>query len=897
MLSRAGRVAAVVLSLTTLALTYAASGAGSISGTSTTPSIRLRVGSFDPVRGPLPLAAEMILTREPTAGHFVVQFEKAIEAEAMARLVALGVQPLHYVPDRSYLVRVPTGTLEELRRDPAVRWVGPVQPGWKLSPELGSRRPGRPARRAGDRWVATVDLFPGESGDYAETRLEDLDVEILQRSEFGDTLRFTVRATHAQLKQAAHVEGVSWIEDSAEIVTRNATSRWVVQTGEPGVTSLWASGLHGEGQIIGHIDGPIYYKSCFFVDPSQSAPGPGHRKIIAYRAYPSTSEAHGTHTAGTLAGEPAAGEAVGYSGLAYRAKISHTDLGGISGVNGTPSNLYGLLASAHQDGARVHSNSWGDDGTGAYTPLVRDVDLFSYDHEDALVIFAVSNGRYVRAPENAKNVLAVGASLNGLLADEHCSGGTGPTEDGRRKPEIYAPGCGIESALNRSLCGTTDSSGTSMAAPAIAAAAALVRQYFEEGWYPGGTRQAVHTIQPSGALVKAVLLNSTIDMTGIPGYPSEQEGWGRILLENGLQLEGDPRTLVVLGDVRNASGLAHGVSDHLELHVDGSDEPLKLTLAFTEPPAALMAASATVNNLDLELISPSGFRYRGNVFNGEDGWSISGGEADPINNVETILIPEPESGRWRVTVRGTEVNQGAQGYALVATGQLAGSRGGSLRYLDHTVDDSGPLGNGDGIADPGETITLSLSLLNLRDTPVAAVSGQLFSTAFERAAVGGGAASFPDISAGGNAPSVAPHFKVTLSPATTCGEIVPLRVRSVHAAGSGDSSFGLPIGAVPAPGENAACQPLACADAPLDTGIGDALRLIDDPAGDLLFAWPNVPNATMFELWRSADRDFSTAELVDTFTTPEHVEPNGLLSEGNWYNRVRAVNGCGWSPD
>jgi len=250
-----------------------------------------------------------------------------------------------------------------------------------------------------------------------------------------------------------------------------------------------------------------------------------------------------------------------------------------------------------------------------------------------------------------------------------------------------------------------------------------------------------------------------------------------------------------------------------------------------------------------------------------------------------------------VTVRGTEINQGTQGYALVATGRVSGGGGGSLRYLDHAVDDSGPLGNGNGIADPGETITLSLSLLNLRNSPVNAVSGRLFSSAFARATVGGGTASFSDISAGGNAPSADPHFRVTLSPTTTCGEIVPFRVQSVHSAGSGDSSFGLPIGTVPAAGEDATCQPLICADAPLAIGIGDALRLRDESAPDLLFAWPDVPDATIFELWRSADRDFSTAELVDTFTTNEHLESNGMLTEESWYYRVRAVNGCGWSTD
>ena len=48
-----------------------------------------------------------------------------------------------------------------------------------------------------------------------------------------------------------------------------------------------------------------------------------------------------------------------------------------------------------------------------------------------LFVFAVTNGSSLKTPENAKNVLAVGASQKGANADNHCSGGVGPTSDGR----------------------------------------------------------------------------------------------------------------------------------------------------------------------------------------------------------------------------------------------------------------------------------------------------------------------------------------------------------------------------------------------------------------------------------------------------------------------------------
>ncbi len=778
---------------------FGASGAppSSGGGTGEPPTLlRLKVASFDPVRGQPPLPPHLRWEAEPEAGVFVVQFREAISAQLLARVRATGARTLKYLPERAYLVRLPRGGAERLRALAEVRWLGPVEPGWKLAPDLGRRPYEDPSRRAGGKLYATADLFPGEDPDAVAAEVDATGVERIQILRFGGKARLKLRGTLAQLEQVARVPGVSWIEELAEITPRNNTTRWVIQSFVPDATTVWDRGLHGEGQIIGHIDGRLDVNVCYFKDPENDPPGPNHRKIVAYRSSTGLgSDFHGTHTAGTAAGDqlPINGS-LDFNGNAYAAKISHSNLNDITGSGTQPSNLYDFLADAHADGARLHTNSWGDDGTTAYTTWCVDIDQFSYDFEDSLVLFAVTNTSTLRTPENAKNVLAVGASQQGSSAGFHCSGGRGPTADGRRKPEIYAPGCSIVSARWSSTCSTTSATGTSMACPAVAAAGALVRQYFEEGWYPTGAPRPSDAFVPSGALTKAVLLNSTVDMTGVTGYPSDQEGWGRVLLENALHFSGDTRRLSVLADVRNAEGLLTGQSRTHTLTVNSGGEPLKLTLVFTEPPAELLAAVATVNDLDLEVVSPSGTTYLGNVFDTASGVSVPGGEPDPRNNVEMVVVPDPELGDWTVTIRASAVNEGAQGYALVASGDVEPFFPGHLRYQAHEVRDGAPLGNGDGILDPGETATLPITLRNDADTTLTGISAALRGEPAPWIRITRHVADYPDIAAAGAATSLEPHYRLTVQPDAPCGTLATMRLATRSSEGEGSTGFAAEIG-------------------------------------------------------------------------------------------------------
>ena len=91
--------------------------------------------------------------------------------------------------------------------------------------------------------------------------------------------------------------------------------------------------------------------------------------------------------------------------------------------------------------------------------------------------------------------------------------------------------------------------------------------------------------------------------------------------------------------------------------------------------------------------------------------SLPGGNADPLNTVENVILPAPQSGIWVLTVTATELNQDNHvetpeldaDYALVVRGavesllplapsHLAGrgsARSAGLRWHDNSVNETG----------------------------------------------------------------------------------------------------------------------------------------------------------------------------------------------------------------
>ncbi|HXU44292.1 MAG TPA: S8 family serine peptidase, partial [Thermoanaerobaculia bacterium] len=516
----------------------------------------------------------------------------------------------------------------------------------------------------------------------------------------------------------ARLSEVFWVDLEPRRSLLNDTTIWVGQSGLSAgqTTPVFTQGIFGEGQTIAIIDTGLDADMCYFRDTARGLPptnlcnggtvtDPAQRKVIAVdflwqnecnggvASNEWDTQSHGTHVSGTAAGDnfshplthdTADGMAPGAKLVMQDAGFLTDNCGDLPGIGCPVVDLNPIFQQAYTQGARLHSNSWGDNENGAvqnnYSAGSEDVDQFMWNHKDFLVLFAAGNAGpgtgSVGSPSTAKSGLSVGATLRGTSANSMASfSSCGPTTDGRIKPEITVPGSSIISASSdnnttTNNCGTKSLSGTSMATPGAAGFAALVRQYYADGFYPSGARNSANAFNPSAALVRATMINSAANMTGTTVIPANCQGWGRVLLDNSLFFPGDARKLWTLDD---NTGFSTGATTSRSFAFTvQAGQSLKVTLAWTDFPSTPAAATNLVNDLDLTVTGPSG-TFLGNVFSG--GASATGGTADRKNTLEQVLINAPAAGVYTVTVKPQNVPSGPQPFALVVTGGATANTG------------------------------------------------------------------------------------------------------------------------------------------------------------------------------------------------------------------------------
>lgn len=602
---------------------------------------------------------------------YVIQLDGPMTPARREVLSAAGVKLHQYLPVHAYIADLGAADATALVDASFVTWVGVFQDAWKISPTIGKSEFVTKERRdldARGRRLLVVHPFKDAGNERIIAEAARLGGKTLRLPSRDGSRRLGIELDKRRMEPFLKSKDILFVDEAPEAQPRNASTSWIVQSNIANVRTLWDMGLHGENQIAGIVDWDLRADHCSFDDPANPI-GPMHRKLLAYYGMGINPGygAHGTHVGCTFAGKEVAELNPDLKGLAYEAKIVFQHYSGVA-VGGV-FNAYNRFTIAHNDGARVHNNSWGNNDY-FYNQWAHDIDAFTWDNEDDLVLVAVINSGIVKAPENAKNCLSVAAGKDSPNQNQKCMGGAGPTADGRQKPEVFAPGCGSRSVDVNTVCGNDDtgsSGGTSYATPAVSAMGLLTRQYFMDGFYPTGVPDLAHAFTPSGALLKAMVINAAADMSGIAGYFNATEGWGLIKMDDVIYFAGDARKTLI-EDIRNTSGLSTGETKSHYVVVGPTVTQLKVTLVWTDAPAAVMAGLTPINNLNLSVHSPSAAVYLGNVFSGAE--SMTGGSSDSVNNSEQVHLAAPEAGVWRIDVAGTAVNQDTQGYALVVTGDV-----------------------------------------------------------------------------------------------------------------------------------------------------------------------------------------------------------------------------------
>jgi subtilisin family serine protease len=302
-----------------------------------------------------------------------------------------------------------------------------------------------------------------------------------------------------------------------------------VSAAQVGAPAAWNSGLTGAGVTVAVLDSGYDARHADLAGV-----------VTASRGFTDKGAAdvtdglgHGTHVASIVAGSGAASNGR-FQGIAHGAKLAVGKVCDDGGRCDTSWVLAGMVWAAQTVGARVVNLSLGAIDTPGLDPLEDAVNTLTRQTGTLFVIAAGNDGRdgTIASPGSADAALTVGAVDSGDALAPFSSRGP-RLEDYAIKPDLTAPGVDITAAKAAGSelgapVGTAYQklSGTSMATPHVAGAAAIVAQQ-RPGW--------------PAARLKAALTSSARPATGATAY---QQGDGRLDIARAI---GQPVTAAPAG--------------------------------------------------------------------------------------------------------------------------------------------------------------------------------------------------------------------------------------------------------------------------------------------------------------------------------------------------------------
>ncbi len=501
-----------------------------------------------------------------------------------------------------------------------------------------------------------------------------------------------------QIEELAISDSVMWVEPPLpQMQEFNASNRVLV--GADTLNTVPYS-LDGSGVTVMVYDGGRMFQHNDF----------GSRLTIGASDTSGVSN-HATHVGGTIGGDGSGninnrGMAPGVDIISYgfeqdgglQEGFLYTDPGDLDADYTEAIITYGAQIANNSIGTNTAPNGFPCDWTGNYgiTSNLIDSIVRGSTGEPMRMVWANGNERQTTRclgddngnfgqffstapPACAKNHITVGSVDSDTDLTSSFSS-WGPTDDGRIKPDISAPGCqaggdgGVTSTSSSG--GYTTMCGTSMASPTATGVSALIMEQYRIT-FPDRPEMR-------NATLKTILANSAEDRGNVG--PDYKYGYGSI--------RGIAAVDTVIAENVIESELAQGGVYQGIIIVGPGESELKVTIAWDDAPAAPNVTTALVNDLDLRIIDAAGNAFMPWTLNpaNPDGGAVQN-MSDHLNNIEQVSIMNPVPGAYTVEVTGFNIAQGpTQTFGLTSSTTLincssAGtvSIGGSLFSCEGTT--------------------------------------------------------------------------------------------------------------------------------------------------------------------------------------------------------------------
>lgn len=583
-----------------------------------------------------------------------VEFIGPVDSDWLESIKNHGLELLRYQPENSYLCRALPAAFQGAAQEKFVLGITPLNDELKrqpLMPESGTERV----------WI--VAYGTSETAPNLARELGALSGVEIDATQSVEQVNFYVRipAVVSAEGQSALLQqpNVVAIENFARAVAEDEVADLILASqldaaGKPTGSYLnWLEdhAVNGKGVTIGIVDGGI------------EASHPAFKGRIRDLAGGAKSW-HGTFVAGHAAGcyldEKDSRKFIYGLGVAPGAELLAQDK---SDVTTTPAKVCRQTVSeAGPSGVAgtLQNNSWGagvrnpmDYGSleAAYDSLVRNSAAEGATAKPLTICFSSGNSGAagLTRPKAAKNILVTGNSenyrpevggadsdnINEVYSGAHASS-HGNCGDGRIRPHVVAPGEWTASANYDSHPGQREyvsskitwGGGSSGASPKTVGVCALLTQW----WKKKNSGKA-----PSPALLRALVVNGAVEMNVGGPIPNKFQGWGRlnvanILAKNAVRIYEDQATLFT----------QRGQNKQWRIRVADLTKPVKITLAWTDPPGPIGSGtdtvSAVVNKLALR-VETGGKLYRGNHF--RNGWAEpdAAPKKEGWDNLQNVYLP------------------------------------------------------------------------------------------------------------------------------------------------------------------------------------------------------------------------------------------------------------------